>query len=47
MAQITRSTYSAGDRNWRIPPDKIVIRYASIPDFSKYDSNHTKYDFFL
>ena len=26
MAQITRITYSAGDRNWSICPDKIVIR---------------------
>ena len=42
-----RGTYSAGDGNWRISPDKIVIRYPCIsPDFLKYDSNYTKYDFF-
>ena len=30
LAQITRSTYSAGDRNWRICLDKIVIRCSGI-----------------
>ena len=30
MAQITPITYSAGDRNWRICLDKIVIRSSGI-----------------
>ena len=45
MAQITRSTLSAGDRNWIISLDKIVILESH--DFSKHDSNYTKYVFLL
>ena len=30
MAQIARSTYSAGDRNWEIFLHEIVIRYPGI-----------------
>ena len=44
LAQITRSIYSAGDRNCRISRDKIVILGSH--DFSKQYSNYTKYDFF-
>ena len=43
MAQITRSRRSAEDRNWIISLDKIVILESR--DFSKHDSNYTKYIF--